>query len=120
MKFSDEYCDFVTGLVSEKSMKDFESKLNTAGLGMAGEAGEVADVAKKVLFHGMEWNEEVRQKFAKEVSDLLWYIAFASRHVLGMTIEEIVDINVKKLKDRYKSGKFSTEEFMIKEEAKRD
>ena len=120
MKFDEDYCDWVTALASEHSMKDFESKLGTAGLGLAAEGGEAADIAKKVLFHGMEWNDETKAKFIKEVGDSLWYAAFAIRNVLNMTVEEVVQANVDKLESRYKSGKFSTEEFMAKENAKKE
>ena len=59
----DEYCDFVTQMASERSKRDFESKLGTGALGLVGESGEVADVAKKVLFHGME--RRVEEKDSK-------------------------------------------------------
>ncbi len=114
----DEYEEFVTGLASEYTMKDFHSKLGTAGLGLGGEGGEVADIAKKVLYHGMEWNEEVRQKVIKELGDVLWYVAFAARNVVNMSFEEIIATNVAKLQARYKTGKFSTAEFMEKERNK--
>lgn len=115
----EQYADFVTQLASKKSMRDFESKLGTGGLGLAGEAGEVADIAKKVLFHdGMEFTPEVREKLIKELGDVMWYVAFTCRNVLEMTLEEVIDRNVTKLMDRYKSGKFSADEFMAKERAK--
>ena len=113
----EEYCDFVTKKASARSLRDFESALGTGGLGIAGEGGEIADLTKKVLFHGMEWNEEIRQKMIKELSDVMWYVAFIARHVLGVTIEEVIQANVDKLNARYKAG-FTTEEFMAKEDAK--
>ena len=116
----EEYCDFVASIASKDSMKDFESKLGTGALGLAGESGEVADMAKKVLFHGMEWNEETKKKVFKELGDVLWYVAFTARNVLEVSIEEIIDANVAKLQDRYKGGKFTTEEFMAKENAKKE
>ena len=73
-RFDEEYCDWVTALASERSMKDFESKLATGGLGLAGESGEIADLVKKVLFHGMEYTEEVRKKLIKEVEIIIFYI----------------------------------------------
>lgn len=116
----ESYADFVTQLASERSMRDFESKLGTGGLGLAGEAGEVADLTKKILFHGMEWNEDVRQKLKKEMGDVLWYAAFVIRNVLGMTFEEVLDANEQKLLERYKGGVFSTAEFMAKESQKKE
>jgi NTP pyrophosphatase (non-canonical NTP hydrolase) len=114
-----EYEDFVTGLASKWSMRNFDTKISTAAMGLAGEAGEVIDITKKVLFHGMEWNEEVRQHFIKELSDIVWYVAFAARNVCGLSIQDLIDINVAKLEARYKSGKFSKKAFMKKEKAKK-
>ena len=68
----------------------------------------------------MEWNEESKKKILNELSDVMWYVAFTARNVLGVSIEEIIDANVEKLQDRYKTGKFTTEEFMVKENSKRD
>lgn len=114
----DEYSEFVTGLASEYSMKDFNSKLLTGGLGLAGEAGEVADLVKKVVFHGKEWNEDLRQKMILEVGDLGWYLAFICKNVLNVTLQDVIDANVKKLQDRYKTGKFTVKEFTEKENLK--
>jgi NTP pyrophosphatase (non-canonical NTP hydrolase) len=108
------YQVFVQNLASERSIRDFESKLITSGLGLAGEGGECAEVAKKTVFHGKAFDED---DYIKELGDLMWYIAF-SANMLGVTIEEIVRRNVLKLKDRYKSGKFTTAEFEAKEAAK--
>jgi NTP pyrophosphatase (non-canonical NTP hydrolase) len=113
-----QYTKFVTKMASKHSMKNFKSKLNTSGLGLAGEAGEVADLIKKLTLHGMKWNEEVRQKMIKETGDLMWYIAFTAENVLGVTVEEIMQQNMDKLKLRYKTGKFTTKEFMKKEDCK--
>jgi NTP pyrophosphatase (non-canonical NTP hydrolase) len=114
-----QYAKFVTKLASKQSMKNFQSRLNTSGLGLAGEAGEVADLIKKLTLHGMKWNEEVRKKLVNEVGDILWYIAFTAHNVLDVSIEEIMQANVDKLKLRYKGGKFTTKEFMKKEDCKK-
>jgi NTP pyrophosphatase (non-canonical NTP hydrolase) len=94
-----------------------ESKMGTGGLGLAGEAGEVADIVKKIIFHEMELTEEVRAKLLKECGDVMWYLAFTAR-ALGSSLQEVIDMNHEKLSARYKSGKFSHEEFMQKETAK--
>jgi len=67
-----EYCDFVVSKASACSLKDFESSIGTSGLGISGEAGEIADLTKKVLFHGMEWNEETRQKMINFGKSCSW------------------------------------------------
>ncbi len=83
-----------------------ESKLSMGGLGVAGEAGEVADLIKKILFHGraqLQGNtlsEEMRQKLIHEIGDVHWYLEFLAAS-LEISTEEIKEMNVKKLRDRY-------------------
>jgi hypothetical protein len=63
--------------------------LNAAALGLNGEAGEIADHVKKVMFHGHPLDDDTKDKIAKEIGD-------------------IAQMNVDKLKKRYPEG-FSTE-----------
>ena len=109
-----EYQDWVESKMSDKSMANIESKLATGGLGIAGEAGECADIMKKVLFQGMEFDEKTKGKLIEELGDLMFYIAFTSKIVCEISIEEIIENNVKKLNERYKN-KFTVEEFNKKE-----
>lgn len=110
----EEYQEFVWKLASDVSKSDFEHQLGTAGLGLAGESGEVADLIKKVLFQGKKFDKE---KFIDELSDVMWYMSFAAS-VAGVTMEDVMQVNVKKLSDRYKSGKFTQKEFEKKEASK--
>lgn len=73
-------------------------------LGLSGEAGEVADLIKKGVFHGHEMN---RHAIAKELGDVLWYVSQLSR-LVGFTLEEVATMNINKLKARYPNG-FSEE-----------
>ena len=69
-------------------------------LGLSGEAGEVVDLVKKGIFHqqGIDNN-----KLKKELGDVLWYItALASEH--NLTMEEIMEHNIEKLKARFPDG----------------
>lgn len=113
-----EYEEFVLGLMSPASTKDRASKLATAGLGLSGEAGEFADHMKKLLFHGKELTEEMNLEMMKELGDILFYVAFAAREVCGITLQDVLDLNVAKLSARYSGKKFTIEEFMAKEQAK--
>jgi NTP pyrophosphatase (non-canonical NTP hydrolase) len=74
-------------------------------LGLAGEAGEVADHIKKGIFHrhGLDI-----PKLKKELGDTLWYIA-AICTTLGFDLGEIMDLNIEKLKERYPNG-FNSED----------
>lgn len=73
------------------------------GLGIAGEAGEVADLLKKVIHHEHPMTEEVRQTMKKELGDVLWYVqGIAAR--CGFTLDEVARGNIDKLKSRYPNG----------------
>jgi len=49
-----------------------EMQLSNAALGLSGEAGEVADMLKKHLFHSHPLD---RDAMVKELGDCLWYVA---------------------------------------------
>ena len=70
-------------------------------LGLAGEAGEVANVVKKIRRDfGGEITEETRLKLKDELGDVLWYIS-ACADELNLTLEEIAGFNVEKLAARH-------------------
>lgn len=182
------YTCFVEGLAADASKVDFNARLLTSILGLAGEAAECVEVMVAAAFDSEELN---RDKLVDECSDLMWYVAFATTTLevsltelieknqvdtvralnndeileevlrlscaagrcaditkkylfhskpfnkekllealndvvrqisetvalLGLTVQDVVDVNVVKLKDRYKTGKFTFEEFMKKETA---
>ena len=73
-------------------------------LGLVGEAGEAADKVKKIWRnHGTmsagSYSSEQCRELAKELGDVLWYIA-ALAFELGYTLEQIAALNVAKLTDR--------------------
>ncbi|MBX3291951.1 MAG: nucleoside triphosphate pyrophosphohydrolase family protein [Acidobacteria bacterium] len=70
-------------------------------LGLAGEAGEVANIVKKIQRdHGGVLNEEFRGKLKDELGDVLWYIS-ACADELGLSLSEIAEYNVDKLAKRH-------------------
>jgi NTP pyrophosphatase (non-canonical NTP hydrolase) len=73
-------------------------------LGVAGEAGEVAEKWKKIIgYHQGVVTEEDKIELAKEVGDVLWYLAvFADR--LDLSFEDIAETNLAKLASRHKRG----------------
>ena len=70
-------------------------------LGLTGEAGEVANIVKKIQRDfGGEITSEIRHKLKDELGDVLWYIS-ACADELGLTLEEIAEYNVEKLSARH-------------------
>ena len=70
------------------------------GLGIAGEAGEVADYLKKVIHHQHPLDPEVVKK---ELGDVLWYVQGIAERC-GLTLDEVARANIDKLKARYPEG----------------
>jgi NTP pyrophosphatase (non-canonical NTP hydrolase) len=82
------------------------AQLAAAGLGVAGEAGEVADIIKKVLFHGHPLDAQAVEKLEKEAGDVLWYLALLADRLAehGVTLDTIAQKNIAKLLARYPNG----------------
>lgn len=76
-------------------------------LGMTGEAGEVADKVKKVIRdNNATFSNEINKEIAKEIGDVLWYCATLAND-LGLTLEEVGETNIAKLKSRQERGALS-------------
>ncbi|MBE6115186.1 MAG: nucleotide pyrophosphohydrolase [Erysipelotrichaceae bacterium] len=73
-------------------------------MGLCGESGEVIDLVKKHLAQGHELDKE---KMAKELGDVAWYLA-ETAWAIGYDLEDILVMNIEKLKRRYPDG-FSCE-----------
>ena len=69
-------------------------------VGLSGEAGEVADQIKKGIFHQQGLDKD---KIKKELGDTLWYIASLCT-CFGWTMEEVMQLNIDKLKARFPDG----------------
>ncbi|MBE7517579.1 MAG: nucleoside triphosphate pyrophosphohydrolase family protein [Chloracidobacterium sp.] len=77
------------------------SNLEYPTLGLTGEAGEVANVVKKIQRdHGGIISDDIRTKLKDELGDVLWYIS-ACADELGITLTEIAEYNVAKLAKRH-------------------
>ncbi len=72
-------------------------------LGLCGETGEIADIVKKVEFHGHPMDEATVEKLKLECGDVFWYLALLSKH-LGFNLSEIATSNIEKLQKRYPEG----------------
>jgi NTP pyrophosphatase (non-canonical NTP hydrolase) len=114
------YLDFVNAVTSEPS-KDHEAfvyrlqelegeefpaeRLLTAAVGLCAESGEFTEIVKKIVFQGKPVNEENLFHMKRELGDICWYLAQACMG-LGTTIDEVIEMNVDKLKSRYPGGEF--------------
>lgn len=77
------------------------SNLEYPTLGLTGEAGEVANVVKKIQRDNDGIiTDETRGKLKDELGDVLWYIS-ACADELSMTLDEIASFNVDKLAKRH-------------------
>ena len=103
----DIYAELAMRTASPESFANERTTLNAAALGLNGEAGEIADHVKKVMYHGHPLDDATKDKIAKEIGDILWYCAMGARGI-GVPLAEIARMNVEKLKKRYPEG-FSTE-----------
>ena len=76
-------------------------------LGLAGEAGEVAEHAKKAIRDdGGSVSEERRGAIAKELGDVLWYLAQLASE-LDLDLDEVAQLNLDKLLSRQRRGVLS-------------
>jgi NTP pyrophosphatase (non-canonical NTP hydrolase) len=76
-------------------------------LGLAGEAGEVAEKIKKVIRDkGGKIDEETLKAIKKELGDVLWYVAQLATE-LKIPLEDVATSNLTKLYDRMERGKLS-------------
>jgi NTP pyrophosphatase (non-canonical NTP hydrolase) len=82
-------------------------------LGLAGEAGEVVEKVKKLVrddempldenFNTGEIDPEKRMAIAKELGDVMFYVAMIADDI-DYTLSEIADMNLEKLADRKERG----------------
>ena len=118
---TNKYLDFVTevtslpstdlaALLSRITNLDIEQdadvpRLLTAALGLTAESGEFTEVVKKIILQGKPYNKENVFHMKRELGDICWYIAQACM-ALDTTFDELIEMNVDKLKARYPGGEF--------------
>lgn len=87
-------------LGGELTHRSANERLMIACLGLTGEAGEVADLIKKEFEQDRPAG---RDALVKELGDVLWYLARIA-HLQGITLQEVANANLTKLKARYPGG----------------
>ena len=118
---TEKYIEFVEGVTSDQS-RDYAALLTrmnsleleddcnvpqllTAALGLTAESGEFTEVVKKIILQGKPYNEDNVFHMKRELGDICWYIAQACM-ALDTSFDEIIEMNVDKLKARYPGGEF--------------
>ena len=128
---TEKYLEFVEGVTSDESLHyaalvsrmnnlelDYDAnvpKLLTAALGLAAESGEFTEVVKKIILQGKPYNEDNVFHMKRELGDICWYIAQACM-ALDTSFDEIIEMNVDKLKKRYPGGEFDVSKSENREE----
>ena len=118
---TERYVDFVREVTSNESVHyaalltrmnnlELEDDCNippliTAAFGLTAEAGEFTEIVKKILLQGKPYNEENIFHMKRELGDICWYLAQACM-ALDTSFDEIMEMNVDKLKARYPGGEF--------------
>ena len=112
-----EFVDAVTSISSKDSeafsvrLRELYAKglpverLLTAAVGMSAESGEFTEIVKKMIFQGKPVNEDNLFHLKRELGDIMWYVAQACM-ALDTDFNEIIEMNVDKLKSRYPGGEF--------------
>jgi len=119
---TEKYLDFVHDVTSAESldyaalltrMNKLEleddcnlSQLLTAALGLTAESGEFTEIVKKIILQGKPYNEDNVFHMKRELGDICWYLAQACM-ALDTTFDEVIEMNVDKLKKRYPGGEFN-------------
>lgn len=102
MTFDEYQTQALTTAYTDPQHKDTLMDKTIWVMGIAGEAGEVVEKWKKIVaYKGGEISNEDLQLLKKELGDVVWYIAVLAES-LGLRLEEVMQLNVEKLKDRKK------------------
>ena len=102
---STDYAALMSRLTALEAEDADTCKLLTAALGLTAESGEFTEVVKKILLQGKPYTEENIFHMKRELGDICWYLAQACM-ALDTTFDEIIEMNVDKLKARYPGGDF--------------
>lgn len=112
---ANEYQENCMKFASKLSRSTNENLLIQGVMGMNGEAGEAIDIVKKIMFHGHPFDNENKDHLAKELGDVMWYVATSAK-AIGYDLSTIMEMNIDKLSKRYPDGHFDTEKSIHRKE----
>ena len=105
---SDESRDFLAlsdRLVSLDEKGANIERLLTGAVGINSEGGEIMEIVKKTVFQGKSWDADTIHHLKRELGDVMWYVT-QCLVALDSTMEEVIEMNIEKLKKRYPGGEF--------------
>ena len=105
---SDESRDFIAfsdRIVSLDEKNASIERLLTGAVGINSEGGEIMEIVKKLIFQGKKWDKDTIYHLKRELGDVMWYVV-QCLIALDTSMDEIVGMNVDKLKARYPGGEF--------------
>lgn len=108
IKLTDMFIFDITGV------SDVPNQTAKYVLNLVSYSANCSDFVKKHVYHSKDFNEDQFLLNLKHIVEYVYLLA----NSLDVSLQHVVDYNVNKLKSRYKTGKFTTEEFMQKENAK--
>ena len=84
---------------AKKDFKTNEEEIFTWGLGITGEAGDIASCIKKTF----AYKKDVSKGIKENIGDMLWYTAMIC-NFFNWSMNEILNQNIEKLKKRFPEG----------------
>jgi NTP pyrophosphatase (non-canonical NTP hydrolase) len=89
--------------LAKRTAKKFDNRdleISTWGLGITGEAGDVASCIKKTFAHE---NKTAEAGIKENLGDTFWYAAMIC-NFFGWDMDKILEENIEKLEKRYPNG----------------
>ena len=80
-------------------------RLVTASMGLGAESGEFTEVVKKIMFQGKPLDADNIFHMQRELGDVMWYWMQGCM-ALNIDPNEVIQMNIDKLKARYPGGDF--------------
>ena len=102
-----ELNDYQQAALRTAAPKDKHNELFHLLLGLVGEAGEIAEKAKKIVRDkDSDFSQWDKEDLKKELGDTLWYLAVIADY-FDVPLEDIARLNIAKLADRHNRAMLS-------------
>jgi len=100
-----KHCEMVRNLAKSpdeilNELDPYKCDLMHAAVGVSSEAGEILDIAKKVVIYNQPLDVKKLEHFIEELGDIEFYLC-QLYNILGVTREDALAVNMAKLAKRY-------------------